>query len=357
MKTRIVIMMLLSASVLTGGCAVVGPSSISNGRMSYNEVINYTEDQQILNMIVRERYGQTFGMLSVSSVAASVKFRGSVAAEFNSWGSDQFTDELTPLSLGAAYEESPTISYVPVQGERVLRSLVTPIGIEEGFLLLLAAKEPHIVNRILYRRFNDLEIPIDGPLPPEAQRAAVLAGMLRDAGILRFARAPGSDDKRPEYVAIFSGYSEEHHDTIREHLDLLGIGGQVVDGRNIVLRFVSSIDPDAEDTIYIETRSVLDWLRLAASMIEVPDPHLEAGIAEPGGWPGLPELRLITIRSSEERPKNAVVSVPFRGWWFYIDASDSRSKASFRLIKFIIGLRLNPEGIQQQVPVLTVPVG
>jgi hypothetical protein len=33
------------------------------------------------------------------------------------------------------------------------------------------------------------------------------------------------------------------------------------------------------------------------------------------------------------------------------------SKQSFRLIKFIVRLHINPEGIQQQVPVLTVPVG
>ena len=129
-------MMMLSAPVLTGDCAVVGPYSISNGCMAYNEVINYTEDQQLLNAIVQERYGQTFGMLSVSSVAARVKFRGSVGAEFNAWGSDKFMDKLTPLSLGAAYEENPTISYVLVQGEAVLRSLVTPLRIEEQGVVL-----------------------------------------------------------------------------------------------------------------------------------------------------------------------------------------------------------------------------
>ena len=357
MKSRILTVMTLSAAVLTGGCALVGPSSISNGRMAYNEVINYTEDQQLLNAIVRERYGQTFGMLSVSSVAASVKFGGSVGAEFEAWGSKDSTIDLVPLSLGAAYEENPTISYTPVQGEAVLRSLVTPIGIEEGFLLLSAAKERHIVNRLLYRRLNDLKLPIDGPLPPEAQRGAVLGNMLREAGILRFGRAPGSTDERPEYVLILSGYSEEHQDLVREYLDLLGVEGQVVDGRKIVLPFGPSVDPDGEGTIYVETRSVLDWLRLAASMVEVPAPHLEAGIVGPGGWPGLPENRLITVRSSKEKPKNAVVSVPFRGWWFYIDATDSRSKESFQLIKFMVELRLNPEGIQQQVPVLTIPVG
>ncbi len=356
MKWGLLIVMMLIATVLIGGCAGVGPSSISNGRMAYKEVINYTEDQQLLNAIVRERYGQTFGMLSVSSVAANVKFWASLSAQLQVWGSAKVTD-LTPLSLGTAYEENPTISYVPVQGEAVLRSLVTPFSIEEAILLLWSAKERHLVRRFLYRRWNELKVPINAPLPPEVQRAFMLSKMFRETGIGRFGRTPGSDDNRPTYVVIFSGYSEKDHDAISEYFDLVGVEGQVVDGRKIVLPFGPSVDSDEEDTIYVETCSVLDWLRLAASMVQVPKPHLEAGIVEPGGWHGLPKFRLITIRSSEERPENAVVSIPFRGWWFYIDETDSRSKESFRLIKFILRRRINPEGIQQHVPVLTIPVG
>ena len=91
-------------------------------------------------------------------------------------------------------------------------------------------------------------------------------------------------------------------------------------------------------------------------MVEVPAPHLKAGIVEQSSWEE-EENRFITIRSSKSRPKNAVVAVSFRDWWFYIDATDTRSKQSFRLIKFLIRLRLDLEGGKQQVPVLTVPVG
>ncbi len=335
----------------------MGPASILNGRMAYNEVINYTEDQQLLNAIVRERYGQTFGMLTVTSVAANVKFRGSAGAELRAWGTSAAGDDLTPLSFGAAYEENPTISYLPVQGEFVLRRLVMPIGVDEGFLLLAAATERHVVERFLYRRLNRLRVPVDDPLPPELKRLATLTRMLREAGVLRFGRAAGSNEEDPAYVVILSGYLEEHQDAVREYLDLLGIEGQAVDGKKIMLPFAPWTGAEAKDTIYVETRSVLDWLRLAGSMIEIPEPHLKARIVAPGGWSGSEENRLITIRTSKKRPTNAVVSVPFRGWWYYIDATDPRSKGSFRLIKFLVRLRLNTEGIQQQVPVLTIPVG
>ncbi len=44
------------------GCALVGPQSITAGRGVYAEVINRTEDEQILNVMVRMRYDETFGM-------------------------------------------------------------------------------------------------------------------------------------------------------------------------------------------------------------------------------------------------------------------------------------------------------
>jgi len=43
------------------GCTVFGPQSIMAGRGTYNEVINQTHDEQILNALVRQRYDESFG--------------------------------------------------------------------------------------------------------------------------------------------------------------------------------------------------------------------------------------------------------------------------------------------------------
>jgi hypothetical protein len=348
---------LASALSLLIGCAAVGPASISNGRMAYNEVLNYTEDQQLLNAIVRERYGQTFGMLSVSSVTANMKFRVSIDGEFRAWGTSETAAKVTPLSLGTAYEENPTISYAPIQGEAVLRRLVTPITIQEGFLLLSMARERQIVERFLFKRLNRLSAPLDGPRTPEAERAGFIARELREAGILRFGQVAGPDESRPQYMIIFEAYSDEYKPLIREYLGLLGVEEEVVDGRTITLPLRSSSTSDQNAVIDIETPSVLEWLRLAGIMIEVPEAHIAQGIVEPGGWSGREENRLMTIHTSKRRPGDAIVSIRFRDWWFFVDATDTRSKNSFALLKFLVRLRLNPEDTKQTVPVLTVPVG
>ena len=73
-KTTTATMLVLISALGFCGCAVVGPQSIAAGRGVYAEVINRTEDEQILNVIVRQRYDETFGMMSVASVTANLRF-------------------------------------------------------------------------------------------------------------------------------------------------------------------------------------------------------------------------------------------------------------------------------------------
>jgi hypothetical protein len=350
MKNHLLVPVLYGFIIVNQGCTVVGPPSISNGRMAYNEVINYTEDQQLLNAIVRERYGQTFGMLSVASVAANVKFRGDTNFLLVGGGNDE-------LALGAAYEENPTITYVPVQGEAVIGGLVNPLSLEETLAIRNAGRNSEITWPFLFRRWNDIQIPFDQPWSPDLVRAIEISNVLQESGCVGLGRLSEANNSAGEYAFVISGYSKAQQSIIREYFDLIGIKGKVVDGRDIIVSFGLSVDPDAEDKIYIETRSILDWLRLAGDMVDVPDEHLTAGIVDPPVWGGKEGNRLITIHSSRSRPKNAVVSILFRGYWFYIDETDSTSKESFKLLKFTVGLRLNPENILKQAPVLTLPVG
>ena len=72
--------LVLGIPLFLGACNVVGPQAIVNGRATYNTVINQTEDEQILAMLVRQRYDETFGMLAVASVTASIRAATSVGA-------------------------------------------------------------------------------------------------------------------------------------------------------------------------------------------------------------------------------------------------------------------------------------
>lgn len=111
------------------GCIVAGPASIAAGRGVYNEVINRTEDEQLLNMIVRERYSATYGRLGVASVTASIRASAKVGAQFglSRTVKEDYDGNLVPLAAGVAYEENPTISYIPLGGEEFVQRLVSPL--------------------------------------------------------------------------------------------------------------------------------------------------------------------------------------------------------------------------------------
>ena len=115
---------------ILSGCAIVGPSSISKGRADYNEAINKTENEQMLLTIVKACYGETSSLLAVSGVAANVRFstRAGVQAGFGS--GDNYEGNLVPFSGGLVYEENPTITYVPVQGEEYFRQLLSPVSLD-----------------------------------------------------------------------------------------------------------------------------------------------------------------------------------------------------------------------------------
>ena len=310
MKTISIFLMI----AVLNSCTIVGPSSISNGRMSYNEVINYTSDQQLLNAIVRLRYGQTFSMLSVSGVTASVKFSTAVDSQFKAWGNDATTDgSLTPLSIGLSYEESPTVSYTPLQGEKVVRRLASPISIEEGLLLLAAAKEQSIAERIIFKKLNHHIIPDNSPPASKTIRLLNIAEILRRKEISHFGRVKDNKTNKFDYLIVFSGYSKSDYPIIREALNLLGIEEHIVDGRLIKLSFSNDLILKTT-SINAKTRSVLDWLRIAGNLIDVPQTHLETGLVEASPWNGSEENRVITILSSKNQPENAVVSIKFRDW-------------------------------------------
>lgn len=156
--TRFVLLAMLVLAAT--GCATVGPVSISNGQSTYNAVINRTEDEQILSMIVRQRYDETFGMLAVASVTASLRLSASAGVNAGVGPRSGYEGNLVPLSAGVAYQENPTISYVPLRGEQFTERMLAPITAEQALLLGRMSTDQVEVLRLVVRRANGLANPL-----------------------------------------------------------------------------------------------------------------------------------------------------------------------------------------------------
>jgi hypothetical protein len=115
------------------------------------------------------------------------------------------------------------------------------------------------------------------------------------------------------------------------------------------------------DSVGIELRSLVGIMFFLSTAVDIPERDLALGRVtvardaegRPFDWtPVVGDL--LDIKSQDEKPANAAISVQYRGSWFYIDDSDMDSKYTFMLLGTLIALQAGD--IERAGPLLTLPV-
>src|SRR5262249_39625967 len=210
---------------VTQGCAVVGPSSLSRGRVAYAEVIAETNAEQSLATLVRLRYGAPWVLLAVSSVTAQVRFSTDARAEFGVGPKANFAGALVPLSSGVAYDENPTISYLPVQGDKHLRQLLSPILPELLVPIINSSLDTKETLALLVMNINGIPNPSfvttsEAARDDRFNQIADLMGTLSRAGALRFVE---SATKEAGFSLWLHDYSPAYQQQVIDLLALLTV--------------------------------------------------------------------------------------------------------------------------------------
>lgn len=337
-------------------CTVVGPAGIRSGRGDYSSAINATNDQQTLKSIVHIRYGESSTMLKVSSVTANMKFASRGSFDIGVGPDENFAGNLVPLSGSVLYEENPTISYIPLDGGKFVRELLSPIPLRL-YLLLVESGDFELTARMLTNSVNRLRNP-DFLAGNEAEtdgrfdRFIEILASLDRRDRLDFGKIKGKED---EVAAVIHGYAPDQVDEVNELLALLGLRAMKADGQDVLIPIYLSVGSQKPKSVKVRTRSIYDVMRIAAASAEVPEEHAESGLAltyPQVGW----GRELLRIRSSKSAPDNAAVAIQHHDYWFYIDATDRSSRLSFLIIQTLISVRIaDVAGGAQSVPLITVP--
>ena len=356
-KTLPVLTIFVSILLGLSGCAMVGPGSISMGRADYNEAINKTEDEQMLMSIVKGRYGETFSLLSVTGVAANVRFTANAGAQAGVGPKENYLGNIVPLNGGVAYEESPTITYSPVQGADYLQQLMSPVSLD--ILVLSIRNELASGNALvlLANRINDLQNPdflsrqAAGP-NVRFKRFADLNRELVQEGIVQWVADPRED---VPFDILISRYAPEYLSRVREYLDLLGLPMASDVSEDIVLPVYFGVKGRDTNGVDISTRSTVGLIQLLRSAIVVPKEHLDKRLTVEYSKPGLAGEG-ICIYSSMDKPENASVAIRYRGYWFYIAENDGRTKNFYMMVRTLWSATIAAGTDQRAAPVLTLPV-
>jgi hypothetical protein len=341
---------------LLTGCAVVGPPSLRNGRAVYNDAINDTNNQQILQVVIRQRYAENTSLLAVSSVTANVSVSTSAGFQFGFGNESNYSGNLVPFSAGAIYEENPTVSYTPVEGQKYLRQVTSPASLSVLVPLCESAVEPGLLLTALVSRINDITNPgfLSPSIKPDPRfdRFVELVTKLALAQALNWVQNP-----RPQagFSAVIHHFKPDHDADVRELLRLLGIPEQLAEGEEIVLPVSLAPGRSSKTGIVLTTRSVYNLLEIISAAVDIPGEDDQSGAAVAYPQAG-PLGRQLHIQRSRTKPENAYVAVQYRGWWFYIDSTDRPTKRFFHLLTVLWSVSIAESTAKaQKAPLLMLP--
>ncbi len=360
MKTKLLPAVLAFSLAMTG-CKSIGPGTVARDRFDYGDVLGESWKSQMLLNLVKIRYGDSPVFLDVGSIVAGYSFQRSFSATANGNGlSGGFPLGTTfgSASAGASgsFNDSPTITYSPLQGAKFARSLMTPIPttalmnvIQTGFpvdqVLRLTAQS---VNGLDNRRSLDLGVK---PANPE------FYALLHE---LRRIQNSGDIGMRMDYVG----------GDVELEMELRPTSAAGVENARLNVTKYPRLHPAAREftvvygavqrtntEIAILSRSIYQVLSDLSWSIAVPDSDVmkqlvtatPADDLSPDGT--MPPL--IRINESDNRPAGAFVAIPYRGHWFWVSDADMPSKRMFSFILFLF--TFVETDTKDTAPILTIP--
>lgn len=350
------------------GCATkLGPQTVGPDRFNYNQSILDSADEQMLLNLVRLRYRDRAMFLELQSVVSqrSLQARINGGATVGVGGG---SDNEYPIGGSLGFEEKPTVTYTPLQGEAFAERILTPIAPETIILLSSSGWSIERLFLTCVSRLNGIENAptATGPTPDEApefeefQEVAGLLRLMQKSGMLRLQVYQRAGAAQPEVQVMLDvptagdGAETAEVARIRERLGLQP-------GRH-QLRLSSALEPATEGEFAINPRSLMGIFFYLSQAVEPPPEHEAQGLvtvtrdAEGNrfDWTRVTG-RLLRIHSSSTRPKNAFTAVRYRDHWFYVEDRDLDSKTTLNLLHFLFSLKSG--GGKAVAPVLTLPAG
>lgn len=352
----------LSVLLVSGCQSSFGPSALNNTHIPYNQAISDTLNQQMLLNLVRLKYRDEAYYLTVGSVTSSLNFSGN--AGINSQIDLGPAGNSISPSLGFAYSDSPTISYLPLQGENFFKSVFTELPIATISILGATGWNMDDIFGLCVEEINGVENAarasgLTPKLAPHYREFEKIQLLLRKLQMTRSLRI-GMSGKLQNVMLMKFIQTAENKPILSELMTLLGLPTTT---RLVKVSDVEFLDMEKpKDTVTIYTRSMSSMLFYLSHNIQVPQEHIDQGLvpvtktAEGNlfDWSQTPAGKLLTIKSSKNRPDNAFLATFYRDYWYYIADDDLKSKSTFMLITQLFDYQAGHS--ESASPVLTIPV-
>ena len=395
----------IASALFIGGCAQWGATVLKENHVTFNTAVCQAMDSQMLLNIVRISMEEPTQWLMVSSVTVSTGIKGNVSGGM-SIPSSGFVGGYT--EGGGDFFYNPTITLSPKQGEQLARELMSPIPVSSieslvssswpmSWVIFLTCERVQNVfsfdvtrgfkiqgNDSRFGRmmelFDELQskhltslslasMPIIWNEEPILMAEVSLERIMsakRDSALIHKRQDGMYDYMTIESVPVLTMYEGIQNDPHGEELmELLNLKKEPSN-----YRMTSVENPLPGPHISMRTRSLAALMRLMSFGVDkvpnAPPPQENVNTAAEL-WSLLTTSKTLApdignnvnavfrVHRGTSVPRDATVSVEFRGQQFWIESNDKTTKEVFALLRDLYDLQVKSGN--EAVPVLTIPVG
>lgn len=357
MKYKIAIS--LFSLFFVSSCSHYGAAQLPPDRISYNNSLQYSDNQQMLLNIVRLRYTDSPYFLSVNNVVAQFSFTRNLDVTLAN-------NSVAPpaiLAIGngsVGTSESPTITYTPLQGADYVTKLLTPVDLSVVYMLLRAGWGVNEIFRLFIQRLGRLD-------------NAFLASRTTSSRVPQFKefQALGLDFRQLQYDNNLEVLSDKvnnefaiklnvpHYNKLTPKIKASFAKHGVTASTPYFMIVGTPSIKHKKNYIFAQTRTVLGVFNYLSKGVDVPKDDVKRKLVPETytkngqlfDWHQV-TIGQMRIRSSLIQPANGHIYARYRGYWFYIADEDFDSKETLNILAIIMGIYQGE--IKSVLPVFTV---
>jgi len=346
----------LAASAMLAGCAHLGPKSVVVDRADYSTAIADSWKQQTLLNIVKLRYMDLPVFVDVSSMVAGYSLQSGVNIGGTESSAKAIQGNFVAAGAQAIYTDRPTITYVPMTGDKFLHGLITPIDPKNIFFMLQSGYAADFILGLTVESLNGV------------RNRSVAAGAMREADpefirvlqLLREVQAAGAmgmrvevDKAKGQTAVLFFQRDDVTPEIAEKSAEIRRLLKLPADENKFTLIYSPSRGAPGE--LAVNSRSLLQIMGAFASYVDIPEADLQRHSAVPAIGNTAAEGRTPPVRiySGKNRPADAYVAMRYRDYWFWIDNDDWKTKRALTAIMFFF--TLGNTGGNENLPLITIP--
>lgn len=341
---------------LLTGCTHLGPKTVPVDRFDYSTAIADSWKQQTLLNIVKMRYMDLPVFVDVSSIVSGYSMQTGVSLNGTLSSQNAVQGNYGTVGGSAIFTDRPTITYVPLTGEKFLRGLITPIDPKNIFFMLQAGYPADFILGLTVESLNGVRNRSVGgggtrEADPEFIRALDLIRQVQAAGA--FGMRVEEDKAKGSTGVVFFRRDEVSADILEKAAEARRLLKLPAEKQKYVLTY--SPVREADNELAVNSRSMLQIMAAFASYLEVPAAHLKDHSAIPAleSTPAEDRQDVVQIHSGKDKPAHAFAAIQYRDYWFWIDDGDWRTKRALTAVMFFFTLA--ETGDPAKLPLVTIP--